>query len=76
MEQLTNHKAVMLRVNQVAKLYGISTSTVWRLVANGKLKTIKPTANITLFNADEVNAFFSTDRRVISDESEVREWLT
>lgn len=40
MEQLTNHKAVMLRVNQVAKLYGISTSTVWRLVANGKLKTI------------------------------------
>lgn len=72
MEKLATHKAVMLRVNQVAKLYGISTSTVWRLVANGKLKTIKPTPNITLFNADEVNAFFSTDRRVISDESEAK----
>lgn len=63
MEQLTKHNAVMLRASQVAKLYGVSIPTVWRLVAKGELKTIKPTANITLFKADEVDEFFTTDTR-------------
>ena len=63
MEQLTKHYAVMLRASQVAKLYGVSIPTVWRLVAKGELKTIKPTANITLFKADEVDEFFTTDTR-------------
>ena len=53
----------MLRASQVAKLYGVSIPTVWRLVAKGELKTTKPTANITLFRADEVDKFFTTDIR-------------
>lgn len=63
MEQLTKHNVVMLRASQVAKLYGVSIPTVWRLVAKGELKTTKPTANITLFRADEVDEFFTTDIR-------------
>lgn len=73
---ITKQSPKMLRVNEIATLYGVSKATVWRLVAKGELKTIKPTPNITLFNADEVHKFFTTDRRVISDESEVKEWPT
>ena len=73
---ITKQSPKMLRASEIATLYGISRATVWRLVSRGKLKTTKPTPNITLFNADEVHKFFTTDRRVISDESEVREWPT
>ncbi|EPH08072.1 excisionase family DNA binding domain-containing protein [Campylobacter ureolyticus ACS-301-V-Sch3b] len=60
---ITKQTPRMLRASQVAKLYSVSIPTVWRLVASGKLKTIKPTANITLFKADEVDEFFTTDIR-------------
>lgn len=60
---ITKQRPRMLRANEIATLYGISKATLWRLVKQGKLKTIKPTANITLFKADEVDAFFTTDTR-------------
>ncbi len=60
---ITKQPTRMLRANEIATLYGVSKATVWRLVAKGELKTIKPTANITLFRADEVDEFFTTDIR-------------
>lgn len=47
-----------LRAKQVALENSIGESTVWRYAKQGKLTPIKVTDGVTVFNRDEVEAFF------------------
>jgi predicted site-specific integrase-resolvase len=48
-----------LRAKQVASENSIGLSTVWRYVKLGKLNPIRVTDGVTVFDRDEVNAFFA-----------------
>lgn len=48
-----------LRAKQVALENSIGLSTVWRYVKLGKLTPIRVTDGVTVFDRDEVNAFFA-----------------
>jgi len=48
-----------LRAKQVAAENSIGLSTVWRYAKLGKLTPIRVTDGVTVFDRDEVNAFFA-----------------
>lgn len=53
-----------LRPKQVAENFGISLPTVWRYVRLGKIKAIRPTKGVTLFDTAEIVKFFSIKESV------------
>ena len=48
-----------MRAKHVAKEFSIGLSTIWRYVKEGKLKVTKITDGVTVFDRQEVEAFFS-----------------
>lgn len=48
-----------IRARQIASAYGIGLSTVWNYASQGKLRPIKITNGLTVFDRDEVEAFFN-----------------
>ena len=48
-----------MRAKQIALENSIGESTVWRYVQQGLLTPIRLTKGMTVFNRDEVEAFFS-----------------
>ncbi len=56
-----------LRAKEVAKIGSIGLSTVWLYVKQGKLQTTKPSARITLFNADEVYRLFGLNENEVKN---------
>lgn len=48
-----------MRAKQIAKENSIGESTVWRYAKQGLLTPIKLTQGMTVFNRNEVEAFFS-----------------
>jgi excisionase family DNA binding protein len=59
MEQITKKK---YRVKELCNYLGVSKSTVWRWAANGKIKSYKISAKVTVFDIDEVNkALFGSE---------------
>lgn len=48
-----------LRENQVLALLPISKSTLWRMVAAKKLKTLKISARVTLFSTQSLQEYLS-----------------
>jgi excisionase family DNA binding protein len=49
--------AWLITAKQVAQILGISTRTVWNLVAEGDLATVKVTETATRFWLSDVNAY-------------------
>jgi len=49
-----------VRISVVMALFGISASTVWRLVAANTIKTYKHTPRTTSFNVGELRALLAT----------------
>ncbi|HEX4005116.1 MAG TPA: helix-turn-helix domain-containing protein [Acidobacteriaceae bacterium] len=49
--------AWLITAKQVAEVLGISTRTVWNLVANGDLATVKVTPTATRFWLSDVGAY-------------------
>lgn len=47
------------RPKDVAKILGISLSTFWRLVSEGKLTTKKLTTRTTTVSAEDLSAFIN-----------------
>ncbi|WP_041963025.1 helix-turn-helix transcriptional regulator [Sulfurospirillum cavolei] len=54
-----NTPSQRMRAKQVALENSIGLSTVWRFAKLGKLTPIRVTGGVTVFDRDEVNAFFS-----------------
>ena len=53
-----------IRVKEISEKLGVSTSTIWRWVAEGKLpKPFKPTKRTTLWPADAVQEFVDKMQR-------------
>lgn len=52
-------KLKMIRVSDITERYSISASSIWNYARTGKLKSYKITSGVTMFDADEVDAFFS-----------------
>ncbi len=48
-----------LRAKEIAKIYGVSQSTVWHYTRKGLLTPIRVTSGITVFKTDEVEKLFS-----------------
>ncbi|MBT5934976.1 DNA-binding protein [Sulfurimonas sp.] len=48
------------RANEVAIYLGIGLSTVWLYAKQGKLTAKKLSANVTVFNIDEIDALFNS----------------
>jgi predicted DNA-binding transcriptional regulator AlpA len=44
------------RANELAEYLGIGNSSVWLYAKQGKIKAYKISANVTVFDIDEVNA--------------------
>ena len=53
-----------LRESQVLALLPISKSTLWRMVAAKKLKTLKISARVTLFSAQSLQEYLSECEKV------------
>lgn len=49
-----NQTPKYMRVKELAKHFGIATSTVWLYVKQGKIKSNKVSSYITLFEVEEV----------------------
>jgi len=54
---------VNLRAKEVAKYLGIGESTVWLYVKQGKLKTIKLSARVTIFRKEAIDDFIAERSR-------------
>lgn len=48
-----------MRAKQVAKEFSIGCSTLWRYVKDGRIKVTKVTAGVSVFDRDEIIAFFN-----------------
>lgn len=48
-----------MRAKQVAKEFSIGVSTLWRYVKDGRIKVTKITAGVSVFDRDEIIAFFN-----------------
>ena len=48
-----------MRAKHVVKEFSIGLSTLWRYVKQGKLKVTKVTDGVSVFDRDEVIAFFN-----------------
>ncbi len=48
-----------LRAKQVAQMYGVGLSTVWRFSKERKITPIKVSPRITVFDAKEIDTFFN-----------------
>lgn len=48
-----------LRAYEVAKIYGVSQSTIWNYAKKGFLSVSRPTPRVTLFDVAECEAFFN-----------------
>jgi predicted DNA-binding transcriptional regulator AlpA len=46
------------RVKEIVELFGIAKSTVWLYVKEDKLKAIKVSRRVTVFDAQEVHQLF------------------
>ena len=51
----TNTEQKYMRAKQVSKYLGIGLSTVWHMAKQGKIKAIKLTDRVTVFNKDEID---------------------
>ena len=60
LSQFSNYpNEAQLRLPTVKALLGISSASVWRLVAAKKLKTYKLTPRTTTFNCGEIREFLA-----------------
>ncbi|WP_034964036.1 helix-turn-helix transcriptional regulator [Campylobacter showae] len=57
--QQTTHERKKLRAYEVAKIYGVSQSTIWNYTKKGYLKPVKVGERVTLFDALECDQFFN-----------------
>ncbi len=48
-----------MRVAQLSKYTGIATSTLWSMVKNKKIKSIKLSARVTVFDKIEIDKMMS-----------------
>lgn len=48
-----------LRAKQIAEMYGVGLSTVWLYSKQNKIKAIKVSERITVFDTKEVDKLFS-----------------
>jgi len=48
-----------LRAKHISNLYGVAISTVWNYAKQGLITPIKVTSGVTVFDRDEIEAFFS-----------------
>lgn len=48
-----------MRAKQVAKEFSIGVSTLWKYVKDGRIKAYRITSGVTVFDKDEVIAFFN-----------------
>ena len=63
--QFSNYpNEAQLRLKTVKALLGVSSATVWRLVATKKLKTYKLTPRTTTFNCGEIREFLAAKAEV------------
>lgn len=61
LSQFSNYpNEAQIRLPTVTALLGISSASVWRLVAAKKLKTYKLTPRTTTFNCGEVREFLKS----------------
>ena len=61
LSQFSNYpNEAQLRLPSVRALLGISSTSVWRLVAAKKLRTYKLTPRTTTFNCGEVREFLAS----------------
>lgn len=47
----------LIRVKEVMELLGVSKSQIWKLTANGTLKSYKQSDRVTVWSSDEVEAY-------------------
>lgn len=48
-----------MRAKHVVKEFSISPATLWRYVKDGRIKVTKVTAGVSVFDRDEILAFFN-----------------
>ena len=48
-----------MRAKHVVKEFSISPATLWRYVKDGRIKVTKVTAGVSVFDRDEIIAFFN-----------------
>ena len=56
---IKQNQKLKLRAKEVSELYSIGLSTVWLYAKEGKLNPIKISSKVTIFDAKEVETFFS-----------------
>lgn len=56
---MQNNLPQKMRAKQVAKEFSIGVSTLWKYVKDGRIKAYKITDGVTVFDRDEVIAFFN-----------------
>jgi excisionase family DNA binding protein len=52
----------LLTDKQTAEYLGIGVSTVWKLVKENQLPTVRPTPRSTRFDIDDVNKYIASRR--------------
>ena len=48
-----------LRAKQVSELYGVSKASIWNYAKQGLLHPVRVTKGVTVFDREEVEAFFN-----------------
>lgn len=56
---MQNNLPQKMRAKQVAKEFSIGVSTLWKYVKDGRIKVTRVTAGVTVFDREEILAFFN-----------------
>lgn len=62
-------KPKVYRARQIAEVYSIGISTVWRFAREGKLTPRKITDKVTVFSIEECDKFFCIANNICEDEN-------
>ncbi|WP_122894133.1 helix-turn-helix transcriptional regulator [Arcobacter peruensis] len=49
-----------IRIKDLVKMYGISRSSVYNLIADGKIRPIKISDSMTIYSVEELDNFIKT----------------
>lgn len=60
-----NQEKFFIRVSEASKLFSISQSHLWSLLASGQLNVYKPSPKITLIKVNELIEYIEQSREVI-----------
>lgn len=64
MKSITREKIRKLRAKEIAEIYSVGESTIWLWAKQGKIIPIKVSQRVTVFDAEEIENFFSNDEEL------------